>query len=471
MNFGGFRKRFITFLAVIAAGLTIGDAPASAQTVQFPSTSPSTYYPSLGGSAGGTTATLSSTPYPSAASGPASGWMGLSTPAPGSAYPSSTAAVLSPAGAGQPPAFPQYSPPATTAPAYGGGLWPSSAAPVMPANPPGTLFPGNNLGGGPLAGGNYDWQNAWGTTPPANSGSIFSDSLINSDSWRLGNGWFNNPSGPILPQGSQQVLRFFLGPRLRHSYIAGGGDPTDLEINDTDFSLAFAFPQFLGSTQPLVVLPSFSSHLWEGPANGTADLPSAAYSAFLDAGWQSDPVRTFGLETGIRLGVFTDYETMNSESFRILGKLLGRVRVTPTSVAKAGVYWVDRNRIKLVPAGGIFWTPNPDTRFELFFPEPKLTHYLATIGRTDVWWYGTGYFGGGTWTITRASGAEDSVDINDLRVMLGLDFGQNQLLRGGQRTGFVEAGYAFEREIIYRFNPQDNVELENAFVVRAGVGY
>lgn len=442
-----------------------GVAWVSAQSVQFPTTSPATNYPSLGSNAPGT---FSPTPYPASSS--ATGWMGLSSGStPPNPYANPTAAVLSPPPSTPLPNYSPYSPPLGTPPGTSGGLWPSPSSPVMPANPPGTLFPGNNLGGGPLGTPAYDWQNSWGTAP--GGGSIFSDSLINSDSWRLGNGWFNNPSGPILPQGSQQVMKFFLGPRLRHSYIAGGGDPTDLEINDTDVSLAFAFPRFLGSTQPLVVLPSFSSHLWEGPANGTADLPGAAYSAFLDAGWQSDPVRTFGLETGIRLGVFTDYETMNSESFRILGKLLGRVRVTPTSVAKAGVYWVDRNRIKLVPAGGIFWTPNPDTRFELFFPEPKLTHYLATIGRTDVWWYGTGYFGGGTWTITRASGAEDSVDINDLRVMLGLDFGQNALLRGGQRTGFIEAGYAFEREIIYRFNPQDNVELENAFVLRAGVGY
>ncbi len=115
--------------------------------------------------------------------------------------------------------------------------------------------------------------------------------------------------------------------------------------------------------------------------------------------------------------------------------------------------------------------PNPDTRFDLFFPEPKLAHYLTTLGTQDLWWYLTGYYGGGTWTITRQGGAEDSIDINDFRIAVGLDFGRNDTLRQGRRLGFIEAGYAFHRELLYRNAPMDSTDLKDAFVLRAGFGY
>ncbi len=362
---------------------------------------------------------------------------------------------------------------------------PATVTPLGPNNPAlGSSLPNNFNFSNPYANGVFP-----NSTPPAlfpsnsnpyafgsgqglgSTNSLFSNSILNGDNWRLGSGWFNNSSTPLWNSGQPSVIRFFQGIRFRHTWLAGDDQPASLEINDSDVSVFFAIPRFFGSTQPLYIVPSYSSHLWEGPATATADLPGSAYSAFLDLGWQTDPIRTFGLETGLRLGVFTDYETFNSESFRIMGKLLGRIRLTPTSVGRIGAYWMDRDRIKLLPAGGITWTPNPDTRFDLFFPEPKLSHYLATVGRTDMWWYTTGYLGGGSWTITRADGAEDSVDIYDIRVMGGLEFGRNDLLRAGQRNAFVEAGYAFNRELIYRIRPQDNLELEESFVLRAGIGY
>ncbi len=347
----------------------------------------------------------------------------------------------------------------------------NSAAPgAFPNNSPPALFPSNSTQAPFGFGGSG--------SSLGSKNSIFPDSWLNGNNWRLGSGWFNNGTNPLWNGNVQppSVIRFFQGVRFRHTWVAGDDQPGDiqpdaLEINDSDVSVAFAIPRFFGSTQPLFLVPSFSSHLWEGPSNGIADLPGSAYSAFLDTGWQTDPMRTFGLETGIRLGVFTDYETFNSDSFRIMGKLLGRVRVTPTSVGRLGVYWLDRDRIKLLPAAGITWTPNPDTRFDLFFPEPKLAHYLATVGKADMWWYTTGYLGGGAWTITRAVGAEDSVDIYDLRIMGGLEFGRNDLLRSGQRNAFIEAGYAFNRELIYRIRPQDNLDVEDSFVLRAGFGY
>ncbi|MDX1927539.1 MAG: hypothetical protein SFV81_13540 [Pirellulaceae bacterium] len=282
-----------------------------------------------------------------------------------------------------------------------------------------------------------------------------------------------NPQGSVF-NGSPaypQVLRLFQGPRFRHAWIYGSKDDDALEINDSDVALAFAIPNFMYSTQPVYILPSFSVHQWDGPRGGVADLPAIAYSAFVDAGWQSDPARIMGAELGGRVGWFSDFSANTTDSLRFIGRALGRVRLTPAATLKLGVIYLDRNKVKLLPAGGLLWQPNPETRFDLFFPEPKLAHYLATVGTMDTWWYVGGYYGGGSWTVKRASGAKESIDINDIRLLLGLEWGRNDQMRDGRRVGFLEVGYVFQRELLYKQSPADNLDLQDSIMVRAGFGY
>ena len=111
----------------------------------------------------------------------------------------------------------------------------------------------------------------------------------------------------------------FLTPRIRYSWVDGGDAYDDLGINDFDFSVVAAFPNFLFSTQPLYVAPSFSLHLWSGPRAPDGDLPANAYSAFLDFGWSTDPTKPFGGEIGVRPGVFTDFNTFTTYSLAIHG--------------------------------------------------------------------------------------------------------------------------------------------------------
>ena len=267
-----------------------------------------------------------------------------------------------------------------------------------------------------------------------------------------------------------QLLR---GPRLRHAFISSfDDDPENLRINDTDISTIFAFPNFLYSFQPLLVAPSFSLHLWDGPDGSIgADLPERAYSGFIDFGWQSDPNQMVGADLGVRVGAFTDFNTFNHDSIRILGKGLATFRLTPASTLKAGVYYYDRNKVKLVPAGGLLWQPDPYTRFDIFFPQPKLARYWRTIGTQDVWWYFGGEYGGGSWTVRRTDRLEHSVDINDIRVAFGFEWGQQEYIRAGRRNMFLEVGYVFDREIRYREAPGDNFKPDDAIMFRAGIGY
>jgi hypothetical protein len=391
---------------------------------------------------------------------------------------------------------------------FGGGVNITPIGPPTPISPGGGFNPstGNTPSGGGLFGGifsrpasgplnapiinappiggqvygGYDNANVYGQPGPSvygAPGSAFPSTAFPSSSPTTlfpggimsGGSIFNSSD----PSNQFSAYRLLQGPRLRHTFVGAGDGADDLSTNDTDVSLVFAFPNFLYSTQPLYIVPSFSLHLWNGPESSTgADLPPSAYSGFIDVGWNSDPNQIFSTELGVRVGAFTDFDTFNSDSVRYLGKALANFRLTPNSTLKGGVYYLDRNKIKLVPAGGLLYQPNPYTRLDIFFPQPKLAQYWRTIGTRDVWWYVAGDYGGGSWTITRdGTKGEDSVDINELRLLAGFEWGQSDAIRAGRRTGFFEVGYAFDREIEYRRNPADNLSLDDGVIFRLGIGY
>jgi hypothetical protein len=165
------------------------------------------------------------------------------------------------------------------------------------------------------------------------------------------------------------------------------------------------------------------------------------------------------------VGAYTDFNTFNTNSIRIMGRGLGVVSLTPTLQVAAGAVYIDRVLIKILPAGGLIWTPNPDARYEFLFPNPRGTRRWTTLGNTEIWVYLTGEYGGGSWTGQRLGGLSDQFDYNDLRVSGGLEsFG----LRGFH--AFFEVGYVWDRKIIYRFGPPD-YPASDTVMLRAGASY
>jgi hypothetical protein len=307
------------------------------------------------------------------------------------------------------------------------------------------------------------WSGGYQTTPPA----LFPEGATASPNGLWGNGAIVGPP-----------VRFIQGPRFRHGWLAGD-EGREVDINETDVSVVLSYPNFLFSNQPLYVAPSFSLTLWDNPQPPQppdfppgADLPAQVYGAYLDSYWRSDLSQPVGGELGVRVGVYSDFNTLTTDSLRVQGLGMLRLRWSPTLSIRGGVMYTDRIDIKLIPAGGILWEPNPQTRFDFFFPQPKLAQYLTTLGNYDVWWYVAGEFGGNSWTIERAiDGITDRVDQNDLRAIVGVEWGRPELFREGRRIGFFEAGWVTDREFIYFRRPEDNFTLRDTFLLRAGIGY
>ena len=142
---------------------------------------------------------------------------------------------------------------------------------------------------------------------------------------------------------------------------------------------------------------------------------------------------------------------------------MGWIRFTPNMQFKFGVSYLNRLDVKILPVGGLHWKPSSNLDLELFFPNPKLSYKLPQIGNTELSAYLSANYGGDSWTINRFAGFSDQVDLIDLRVTGGVEFVGFRGLRG-----FFEAGYAFDREILYRVDATESLKLGDTVIVRAG---
>jgi hypothetical protein len=286
--------------------------------------------------------------------------------------------------------------------------------------------------------------------------------------------------GPNGQAPAGQVTRFLQQVKFRETWLWANGGDQKLGVNDIETSATFAFPfrfftqQAAVNQAPLLVTPGFSLHLWDGPAVPsvpmvpTADMPGQTYDAYLDTAWQPEFNPQFAADLAIRVGVYSDFQKINSRSLRITGRGLGVYTINPQMRIAAGVVYLDRQKVKLLPAGGLIWTPNEDRRYHILFPNPKAAGRVTWqyFGSADVWWYVLGEYGGGSWTIERADGKSDVVDYNDLRVMLGLEWETPRGLKGDVGIGFV-----WDRELLYRSGMPESFKPRDTGLIRAGFSF
>jgi hypothetical protein len=247
---------------------------------------------------------------------------------------------------------------------------------------------------------------------------------------------------------------FFQKLSLSAAWFGNNGDPTDLAATEIEAFVTVALPAPIVEW-PLVITPGINTTLIDGPT--VTDLPPRLYVTYVDLMWLPRIVNRWTALLSVAPTVYGDFD---ANQFRLTGKGLVIYDWVPDRLQfVAGVLYLNRENIRLLPAGGFIWSPTDWTRFELIFPKPKLgVRFGAGPGYED-WIFSTAEFGGNTWPIVRASGVQDNVTYADYRILVGVE----RKLNGG--AGYrLEAGYVFGRSIRFTsgngdFDPQDTILL------------
>ena len=255
--------------------------------------------------------------------------------------------------------------------------------------------------------------------------------------------------------------------RLDYTWLPGENSAHGLEIDDVDGSVTLAAPLGHGLA-PLLFTPGGGVHFWNAPRPAPAGAPRLAnnlFDSYVEVGWRPRLAEWLFADLAVTPGVYSDFRDVGGSSFQMRGRGLAIVAFAPQFQVAAGAMYVNYNHTKLLPAGGVIWNPNDDTRLPLLFPQPKLSRRLATLADALLWGYLKGEFGGGRWSVGRPDGSHDLMDYTDARrprrLGAGRHRGNEQSCRG--RLRLQPQGYVRRRH--YDYTPDATVLL------RAGLAF
>ncbi|MDR0336308.1 MAG: hypothetical protein LBI18_04385 [Planctomycetaceae bacterium] len=323
------------------------------------------------------------------------------------------------------PATPNYP---TTTPSATSPIIPSTVPPPIPANSLSLLSP-------------FD---PYATPyPSSGSGSLLDSASYNANSAYIGSsGIYSGNFERFVPETYAAMRRFREATRFDYTFLPGGNKSNSFGMNEIDIRMQLGIPcRFIpnhgSGTGFFYVAPGTNLVWWEGPV-GPPNMSPNGFGAFIDFGMQPQFNEVFSLNMWFRLGVFSDFKHVSSESFRYQGRFEGLFNVSPNVQISAGIIYLDRVRLKILPTGGIIWTPRDDLVLKLVFPNPKISKRLWNSGNAEWWGYIQGDYGGGSWSIDGIG----KTDYNDIRIGAGLEF--ETLTRIG---GYLEFGGSFAREL------------------------
>ncbi len=281
----------------------------------------------------------------------------------------------------------------------------------------------------------------------------------------------NSPLGPILPDseyyGLPQKLTpykngFFQKLSLSAAWFGNSGDPEDLGATEIETFLTVALKAPIREW-PLLITPGYNVAYLSGP--GVTDLPPRLHFAYVDFLWIPEIVHRYKLYLSVAPSVLSDFEADEPGAFRLTGKGLVIFDWVPDRLQLiAGVLYLNRENVRLLPAGGVIWKPNDWMEYEALFPKPKASLRVNVGPGFEDWLFTTAEFGGNTWAVQRESGENDKLTYLDYRILGGVE----RRLNGG--AGFrLEAGYVFGRSIEFAsgvgdFDPKSTVLIRGAIV-------
>jgi hypothetical protein len=235
------------------------------------------------------------------------------------------------------------------------------------------------------------------------------------------------------------------------------GSSQSMGVTELELYASVAFP-WPSREQPLILTPGFNTRFLDGPP--ATGIPSTVYDAYLQTMWLPQWSDNWGGIFAVTTGVYSDFAQFRDDAIRVTGRAFVKWDMYPDELQWiAGIVYLNRDDVRVLPALGLIWTPEEDVRHEFIFPRPKFAWRMGyEPGQWDDWFYLAGEFGGDTWLVER-NDELDRMTMRDWRVMLG--FERKRDGGGGFR---VEVGYVFWRHFefersSFEYRPDDTVLL------------
>ena len=248
-----------------------------------------------------------------------------------------------------------------------------------------------------------------------------------------------------LSERYDQMMRF--NDRLTFHALwmpAAGGDP--LGNTEVRGQSRFAVPCRMFGNDMFYVAPAFQINFW----NNVPTAPEYAYTmrdttfgSWLDAGIEPYLGNEIRFDLWGSVGVYSDFNKITSDCIYVRGLARAYYQYSISLELMAGVHYLNRERIKLMPTFGVIWKPSDVFECHLIFPDPRILRRIYIVNDTHWWAFVRAEYGGGSWAVNTDMGVFRT-DYNDIRVALGLEFRNptRQCL-----SGYFEVGGAFNREL------------------------
>jgi hypothetical protein len=233
-------------------------------------------------------------------------------------------------------------------------------------------------------------------------------------------------------------------------------------ITDSDTGLANAkvdttLPLLMFGTPPPLVKVGFAyTDLFAAESLG---LPDELYEYSIGLAWVRPINERWIMRTMLGVGFATDNQNTSSDAWQFRGGAFAIYERSEQLKWTLGALATGRDDLPVIPAVGAVWQPNPCTRVDLLFPQPKVNLLISDDGSRQQWAYLGFGINGNTWAYEQPGMIDDRLTYKDQRVVMGWE--SRPSASAGMpfalgRTMRAEIGYAFSRE--FEFENETRVE-------------
>jgi len=233
-------------------------------------------------------------------------------------------------------------------------------------------------------------------------------------------------------------------------------------ITDADTGLATAkvdttLPLLMFGTPPPLVKVGFAyTDLFAAESLG---LPDDLYEYSIGLAWVRPINDRWTVRAMLGVGFATDNQNTSSDAWQFRGGVFAMYERNERLKWTFGAFATGRDDLPVIPAVGAVWQPNPCTRVDLLFPQPKVNCLISDDGSRQQWAFLGAGINGTTWAYEQPGMIDDRLTYKDLRIVIGWE--SRPSASAGMpfalgKTMRVELGYAFSREL--KFENETRVE-------------